>query len=62
MTDFEQWKQWLDKWNVEYEIKEYKDFRGYEPTIEFEIDGVYAYASIVFKASTKEFMYVTAQE
>ena len=61
MTDFEKWEQWLKQWNVKYSIDEYDDFRG-EPTIELSINGCFAYASIVFKAVTKEFMYVTAQE
>lgn len=61
MSDLEQWKQWLDKWKVEYYLEDSDWYRG-EPTTEIYIPGSYATAYIVFKKETHEFMYFTASE
>lgn len=61
MSDLEQWKEWLDKWKVEYYEDEDEDdeYRG-EPTTQISITGSYASACIVFKKETHEFMHVSA--
>ena len=47
MTDYEQWKQWLNKWNVQYEIW---DCTG---TKELVIPNGRYYVSINFELSGK---------
>lgn len=61
MTDLDQWKEWLDKWQVTYYVEDSDNYRG-EPTTEICMPGNYATAYIVFKKETNEFMYVTANE
>lgn len=61
MTDLDKWKEWLDKWNVEYYVEDSDNYRG-EPTTEICIPGTYATAYIVFKKDTRDFMYVTVHE
>ena len=56
MTDYEQWKQWLDKWNVKYEEEKWN------PNVkELIIGGIYCQASIVFDLEEK-FLQMTAYE
>lgn len=61
MTDLEQWKEWLDKWEMYYYLEDSDNYRG-EPTTEICIPGINATAYIVFKKETHKFMYVTANE
>lgn len=56
MSDYEQWKQWLDKWDVEYTEKTWNLNQK-----ELIIDGIYCQASIVFDLKDK-FIEVTAYE
>ena len=56
MNDYEQWKQWLDKWNIEYEEKEWN------PNVkELIVDGIYCQAAIVFDLENN-FLHMTAYE
>ena len=56
MTDYEQWKQWLDKWKVKYKEKEWNPGQK-----ELVINGIYCQASVVFTLEEK-FITVTAYE
>lgn len=55
-TDYEQWKQWLDKWHVDYEEKQWN------PGIkELIIGGIYCQAVIQFDKD-ENFFGITAYE
>lgn len=56
MSDYEQWKQWLDKWNVEYEEKTWNPNEK-----ELIVGGSYCLASVVFDLDNK-FICMTAYE
>lgn len=43
MSDYEQWKQWLNKWNVEYEEKQWSPNKK-----ELIVGGCYCQASMAF--------------
>ena len=55
-NDYEQWKQWLDKWNVSYREETYT-----QNTKELIIDGHWAAASVVFDLNNN-FICMTAYE
>lgn len=48
MTDLEQWKAWLSKWNIPYEV-----WDEYSGTTAIVIGGVWAFAEIQFKKNGK---------
>ena len=48
ISDYEQWKQWLDKWNVSY-----REERWTQNTKELIVDSNWAVASIVFDLDDK---------
>ena len=56
MSDYEQWKQWLDKWNVSYREETWRRDRK-----ELIVDGSWAVASVVFNLDDK-FICMTAYE
>ena len=56
ISDYEQWKQWLDKWNVTYEEKQWNPNEK-----ELIIGGCYCQASIVFDLNDN-FICMTAYE
>lgn len=56
MNDYEQWKQWFDKWDVKYEEKQWS------PNVkELIIYGSYCLASVVFDLNDN-FIDMTAYE
>ena len=56
ITDYDQWKQWLDKWNVKYEEK------GWNPNVkELIVDSKYSVTAIVFDLHDK-FLHILAYE
>lgn len=55
-NDYQQWKEWLDKWNVEYEEK------TWNPNVkELVVGGSYCQAAIVFDMKNN-FQCMTAYE
>lgn len=56
MNDYEQWKQWLEKWNVKYEEKEWNPNQK-----ELIVGGTYCQASVVFDLENN-FIAMTAYE
>lgn len=64
MTDIEVWENFLSSYNVEFD-KTYRNgsirFDG-KPTIELVVGGVHCNAEMVFDATTKKFMYMSAHE
>lgn len=55
-NDYEQWKEWLDKWNINYEEK------TWNPNVkELIVGGIYCQAAIVFDLKNN-FMHMTAYE
>ena len=56
MSDYEKWKEWLDKWNQEYTEK------TWNPGIkELVIEGIFCQVSIQFDLNEK-FIGITAYE
>jgi hypothetical protein len=55
-TDYEQWKDWLDKWNVKYEEKTWNPNEK-----ELVVDGSYCVASVAFDLNNN-FICMTAYE
>lgn len=56
ITDYEEWKQWLDKWNIKYEEEIWNPDQK-----ELIIGGSFCQASIVFNLKN-EFICMTAYE
>ena len=55
-NDYQQWKEWLDKWNVEYEEV------TWNPNVkELVIGGAYCLASVMFSLDNN-FVRMTAYE
>jgi hypothetical protein len=55
-NDYEQWKEWLNKWNVKYEEQTW-----HKGVKELTVDGTYCLASIVFDLENN-FIRMTAYE
>ena len=55
MTDYEQWKEWLDKWNISYGEREYSFSK------ELTVGGYYCATVIEFDTSGR-FLDMTAYE
>lgn len=55
-NDYEQWKEWLDKWNVNYEEKTWNKNQK-----ELVVDGGWCVASVVFDLENN-FKCMTAYE
>ena len=37
MTDYEQWQQWFDKWNIKYEAIDWLEKRGKTITVNDDV-------------------------
>lgn len=60
MTDLEQWKEWLNKWGVKYEISYYECI---DPKhVYIEVYGPYCHASIQFNKHDESFVKMSAYE
>lgn len=54
-TDYEQWKEWLNKWNVEYEEKQWNQNQK-----ELVIKSLWSYVTIVFDLHDN-FIYISGE-